>query len=456
MNRRTSIPTHIALLGSFFLGLSLSGKSLQADEPATEALAGIPLNWVTENIGEVNETVERLGNAYSLSADRIEALRAELVSKLSSQWAFERSSMASAQELADQLDDSGEDENSEIAIKLREQLRVWSSMGPINDLAIAPRIESELPPDSAAAGRARLTELLDRRIKVQLVQDADMDAQAAHNGQLASQSAGAMAPESVQGTPLPRGKKLVTIAPEVVGKTGGASVPLEPVSPNKAPSEVNTIGATLNNSEEASATVGETKQDLRHIQAAADALLSDPGKEAVATDRAAKSSNGRTAKASAIRAGNVASAVAPTPASTEGKKPPVSREVATPTPDKGPSRAMPAAVEPVRLQAAPPLDDWDKYVDTTCKKFAFSDAQVIKAQSILKDLRTRAAGYRSSRNEDFAAAERISDAKAKADRKKELSAPIDAFFEELKQRLDNLATLEQRAKASSPPSPGKK
>jgi hypothetical protein len=41
----------------------------------------------------------------------------------------------------------------------------------------------------------------------------------------------------------------------------------------------------------------------------------------------------------------------------------------------------------------------------------------------------------------------MEDARAREQERKTLSAPLDALFEELKQRIENLATMEQRHRA---------
>lgn len=99
---------------------------------------------------------------------------------------------------------------------------------------------------------------------------------------------------------------------------------------------------------------------------------------------------------------------------------------------------------------APPLDTWDKHLDKTAGQFQFSDQQRTKAQAILRDLRRRAEQYRLSRAPDFAAAERETDAKARRATEGRLNEPLDRMFDELKQRLDALATIQQRARAASP------
>ena len=102
-----------------------------------------------------------------------------------------------------------------------------------------------------------------------------------------------------------------------------------------------------------------------------------------------------------------------------------------------------------KLAKAPPLDDWDKHLDKMAERYGFDDAQRTKAQAIMRDLRRRAEQYRLSREDDFKAAGRTEDKKARAALEKQLNEPLDRMFDELKQRIDALATMPQRARAGS-------
>ena len=103
----------------------------------------------------------------------------------------------------------------------------------------------------------------------------------------------------------------------------------------------------------------------------------------------------------------------------------------------------------MKLPPAPPLDKWDKFVDDRAATYGFSESQVTKSQAILRDLRRRAEHYRLSRSDDFATAARIEDRKKRTEAESQLNEPLDAMFSELKQRIDNLATIAQRAKLDS-------
>jgi vacuolar-type H+-ATPase subunit E/Vma4 len=104
----------------------------------------------------------------------------------------------------------------------------------------------------------------------------------------------------------------------------------------------------------------------------------------------------------------------------------------------------------VDLPKPPPLDEWDKLVASTAERYKFTDAQATKARSILRDLRRRAYQYQVSRSVEFAKAESIVNKKARGERLQTLKAPLHAMFAELGQRLESLATVEQRQQAPTP------
>lgn len=438
---------------SFALALSILMTSIpaavfgQVYAASTESLEGIPHGWLNEFSTEVDSQVERFAAAYNMGDQAKEQLRQTLVSRLAAQWQFESKGFQEVQKKIDEAQARGIDleADTEEARAIQKDIETLGTIGPLNDLVIASELEANMDPVVAEQGRVRLTELISRRDQITLAQDDDFETQSGHNVSLAEARMAGSPPVTAAGNPLPNGAKLAEVAPAAVGKPGGETPPSIPVRPNAAMHPgLSDVGIVP--SAGAATAHAATGADMDQVRAAADALLNDPTKSIADVKGAA--TNGRTAKAAArkIGAANAAKPAATAAAPVAAVRDDANRAEKNP----GPSRPMPAAVEPVRLQAAPALDDWDKYVDTTCKKFEFTDAQVIKAQSILKDLRNRARAYRNSRDDDFAAAERLTDAKAKADRKKELNTPIDAFFEELKQRLDNLATLEQRAKAAAP------
>lgn len=135
----------------------------------------------------------------------------------------------------------------------------------------------------------------------------------------------------------------------------------------------------------------------------------------------------------------------------DGPKPPPKIDTSRPRTsehagDKPTSTTGPPG-EPKKVTPSPPLDEWDKYVAEAARKYAFSDAQIAKARANLAGMKNRANEYRRSHADDYAKADSIADAKLRAERLQQLDSPIDAFFEELKARLESLPTLEQRQKA---------
>ncbi len=98
-------------------------------------------------------------------------------------------------------------------------------------------------------------------------------------------------------------------------------------------------------------------------------------------------------------------------------------------------------------------DQWDAYVNKFIRDYELNDGQIEAARSVLRQLKERAADYRTTNADKFAAndaaaagAARANDgilvAKAAAE-KKELSAPIVAMFDELKQRLEPIPDAAQ-------------
>ena len=106
-----------------------------------------------------------------------------------------------------------------------------------------------------------------------------------------------------------------------------------------------------------------------------------------------------------------------------------------------------APIESPRLTPAPPIDEWDRHVDSVAQKYKFSGEQKGKAQLILKDLRDRARQYRKSHTSDYERLKRITDGAERATEEKHLNQPLDELFAELKERLEVLPTQEQREMA---------
>lgn len=115
------------------------------------------------------------------------------------------------------------------------------------------------------------------------------------------------------------------------------------------------------------------------------------------------------------------------------------RSIRSPTGRSEQKAAVPKA------QPAPPIDEWDKYVDSFSEKRKVTAGQRTKAQAILKDLRQRALQYRASHAEDYDRLKRVEDRAARSEEERNLNEPVNALFQELKERLDGLLTMEQRS-----------
>lgn len=112
--------------------------------------------------------------------------------------------------------------------------------------------------------------------------------------------------------------------------------------------------------------------------------------------------------------------------------------------------SAPPAPPPPPLQPAPPLDDWDRVVDTVAERYKFDAQQKQKAQRILKDLRERARQYRKSHADEYEQIKRMPSGQERTAEERRVNVPLDELFAELKERLENLATVEQREAANTP------
>lgn len=130
---------------------------------------------------------------------------------------------------------------------------------------------------------------------------------------------------------------------------------------------------------------------------------------------------------------------------------PVQRREPPPARVEAPASPPQVAIEAPRLAPAPPIDEWDKHVDSVAQKYKFTADQKGRAQAILKDLRDRARQYRKSHASDFERLKRITDGVERSTEEKHLNQPLDELFAELKERLEVLPTREQREAAGGQP-----
>lgn len=106
---------------------------------------------------------------------------------------------------------------------------------------------------------------------------------------------------------------------------------------------------------------------------------------------------------------------------------------------------------PIAVQAIP-LDEWGKYVEDFITRYKLNNSQAEQCRQILGELRRRADEYRQARKPDYQAVEAIKDVPLRNEELTRLDKPIQEMFDELKARLANIPTDEQRKIAEAQPS----
>jgi hypothetical protein len=102
---------------------------------------------------------------------------------------------------------------------------------------------------------------------------------------------------------------------------------------------------------------------------------------------------------------------------------------------------------PKPIPPAPPEDQWTKDHQAIIAKYEFSDVQKMTAEAALKGCIDRAAAHREAHKADYETAQKLSDPAAKETMTKALQLPLDKLYDELVQRTEALATLEQKLRA---------
>jgi len=87
---------------------------------------------------------------------------------------------------------------------------------------------------------------------------------------------------------------------------------------------------------------------------------------------------------------------------------------------------------PHEIKPAPPKTEWAGFLDNSATKFGFSADQKKSAEKIFEQVKTRA--------------DKVTDNTAKSDKPGENAKPLDKLYDELVQRVESLASTEQRAK----------
>ncbi|MBI5764217.1 MAG: hypothetical protein HZA51_11895 [Planctomycetes bacterium] len=375
---------------------------LSIAQPAN-AQDGSPLdaadpNWLESYRSEIDGQVELIVAAYGLDSQQQAALRQELEIRLARQKAFEDVEMPKLQALAAAIDTENEPEDSPAAKALNDQIALIATQMPLQQESVADWVGANLvPPTVVTEGRQRWEELRFRRQAERNTTDEGLAENTTFKGDLAdARTAFESVPVAETGEPLPSGEKGTRLAPTA------------------------------------------EKKRVEH------ATVVPPNLTAANPDLAPKNAKQQAAKPAQLDGATSHDAAA--------NKRPETPQAAKPTPEAPrAAEVKPQTPAEVAPPPAPPLDDWDKYVLNLAGKYSFDDAQMTNAQSILRDLKRRANQYRMSRSDAIAKAQLLTDAKAREAELKVLNRPLDAMFEELKQRLESLPTADQRSKAGATP-----
>ncbi|GJQ27062.1 MAG: hypothetical protein HBSAPP02_20940 [Phycisphaerae bacterium] len=370
---------------------------------------------------EADMQAQALISAYSLDEGLAASLREELQKRIAAQIVFEQTEMAALIEQAkSQLTPEG---NVKGEVDLFPKLQELNSRMPLNEVQVATWLETLVPEQAIPEGRQRWEELRTLRYQKQLVVEEAIGHDSALKSDLSNgvaQSSKSLAPHD--DLPLPNDPvndryyaeiKVRDVSGEVIVAPGRKG---SPVNDSPMPGELTKAERLRQAQIEAAEREGRRKPGSAGLVSPSHEMTGTPSHESIVVE--------------------------------QPPAPQVTVQVAPTTPAGRAAPAAPAAKE-VAFAQAPPLDDWDKYVQERAKQVGFDEAQMTRAQAVLKDMKRRANQYRMSRSDQFAVAALKTDAKAREAMMKELNKPIDAMFDELKQRIDSLMTLEQRQKAAA-------
>jgi hypothetical protein len=133
----------------------------------------------------------------------------------------------------------------------------------------------------------------------------------------------------------------------------------------------------------------------------------------------------------------------PQPATTQ----PVAAKPTPPPQPAGPPTPPPPARPPKVLPPAPPEAEWTRQYEAKVNKYGLGEEQKKVAEQTLKNVLARAASHREKSKGDYEQAAKMTDPNKKAEALRNLDKTLDALYDELHQRLDSIATIEQRMRA---------
>lgn len=406
MHAMPRLSSHFSLVAALALCLILAAPTL-AQDGHRELLGDSDPAWVDSWEHEIENQIDMLVAAYNLDPDAEAALRAEMLARMVQQQEYDKKMQEELNALAAKINDAGIDPSNEDAPEvqlLNERFTALTHGMPLSEKQTSVWLESRLPPERAREGRQRLEELITRRVQVHMVDGQDLEASAGKKTMLTREARDMTAQQDAY--------HVRPVAPGDLGEIADA--------------------------ETRRANARRLSEPSRPKRAS-----EKPGYVAPADVPEYVPPPVRTPPPAPQSAAPQGSSPAAPPVSPPPPRPVVKQPEAQPP-------QSPAQPPPPPLAPAPPLDDWEKHMQATANKYGFDAGQLTNARSILSDLRRRAYQYQASRAEDFARAELMTDAKARAEQLKNLNKPIDALFEELKQRLESLPTQHQRQKATQP------
>lgn len=120
------------------------------------------------------------------------------------------------------------------------------------------------------------------------------------------------------------------------------------------------------------------------------------------------------------------------------------------------STALPPPTAPVKrplkaprpLPPAPPVTEWELVVHDAAERYGFDQVQRDSAMSACKSCKLRAIEHRDANKDAYQQAEQNTDDVEKRRATKELDVRIDQLYAELRSRVDNIATMEQKNRAA--------
>lgn len=124
---------------------------------------------------------------------------------------------------------------------------------------------------------------------------------------------------------------------------------------------------------------------------------------------------------------------------TQTKKSP-GQSPATPQKKQPPQPTTP----PKPLPPAPAVAEWSRTLEATAAKYKFSEEQIKTAQRVLKSCVTRAENHLKNKKTDYEQAEKLTNADQKEKRIRTLNKTLDQLYNELSQRVESIASIEQK------------